>query len=334
MEQNELCRHVDRGGKAAGRPAAVLGLLALLGLLLSAPAPERPLAAQQAESAYADGDAEGCLDCHNEHPTNQILRTPHAVSADARSPLGAEQQCETCHGPSQAHLTRLPDGTRPPPGFVFDATVPAEERSAVCLDCHQGQARMHWASNVHQFEDVACTDCHTVHELRDPVLVVETEPQVCVQCHLIQRAEFLRPSRHPVQIGQMASRPGLLSCSDCHNPHGAIGPTNLVRNTINETCYDCHAELRGPFLWEHAPVREDCTTCHTPHGSQHPMLLEARAPWLCQQCHLAQFHPSTAVSGADVPPRGASDLVLIRGCLNCHTQVHGSNHPSWVRLTR
>jgi predicted CXXCH cytochrome family protein len=53
----------------------------------------------------------------------------------------------------------------------------------------------------------------------------------------------------------------------------------LLEATVNDTCYQCHAEKRGPFLWEHAPVREDCTNCHSPHGSTQPSLLKARTPW-------------------------------------------------------
>ncbi len=43
---------------------------------------------------------------------------------------------------------------------------------------------------------------------------------------------------------------------------------------MNETCYTCHADKRGPFLWEHQPVNEDCTNCHTPHGSNITPLLK------------------------------------------------------------
>jgi hypothetical protein len=31
----------------------------------------------------------------------------------------------------------------------------------------------------------------------------------------------------------------------------------------------CHAEKRGPFLWEHAPSVENCANCHEAHGSIH-----------------------------------------------------------------
>lgn len=288
--------------------------------------------------AYARGGVQACLDCHDaasDHPADQVLSTVHGLAADPRSPLaGGGPGCESCHGPSAAHVTRSDDGSRPPPDRVFHRGIAAHQRSEVCLACHQDSGRVHWHTSSHQFEDVACSDCHRIHQHRDPVLDIETQAQVCFGCHLRQRAEFNRPSRHPVQGARLASRVSLMACTDCHDPHGGSGPSELVRGTLNETCYDCHAEMRGPFLWEHAPVREDCSVCHAPHGSQHEKLLVSRSPWLCQQCHLAQFHPSTQASGLDVPPRGRSDLVLARGCVNCHTNVHGSNHPSGVRLTR
>lgn len=295
------------------------------------------LAASAADGYSSDGAA-SCLVCHDRHsddPADEILHTPHALSADYRTPFGVgRNQCETCHGPSDAHLTRADDGTRPPPHTVFNRSAPAAAQNAVCMTCHADAARLHWPGSAHHSEQVACSDCHTLHALRDPVLTAETQPQVCFDCHQKQRAELLRPSRHPVQAGGMSSHTGVLGCTDCHNPHGNATPASLVRATVNETCYDCHAEKRGPFLWEHAPVREDCTACHTPHGSQHANLLKARAPQLCQQCHLAQRHPSSVFSGTGVPPDGAAQQILGRSCMNCHTQVHGSNHPSGVRQMR
>ena len=107
----------------------------------------------------------------------------------------------------------------------------------------------------------------------------------------------------------------------------------LVKSTINETCYQCHAEKRGPFLWEHPPARENCLNCHQPHGSSHPALLNTRGHLLCQQCHMAGFHPSTAYTGVNAPDVSEYHIQS-RNCLNCHTEVHGSNHPSGPRFTR
>lgn len=318
------------------RNSTLIGLA--LGTAMIAFSSWQPAALSAEDAEYSPDGAESCLTCHDaksDDPADAILRTPHALTADLNTPFGmGRNQCETCHGPSDAHLTRNEDGTRPPPAFVFGADTPVSEMNAVCLDCHTGDDRTHWAGSTHDFEQLSCTSCHAVHVEKDPVLVAETQPQVCFDCHTSQRAELLRPSRHPVEVAGFVSRSGALACTDCHNPHGGVGPSNLVRATLNETCYDCHAEKRGPFLWEHAPVREDCTNCHTPHGSQHANLLKTRTPQLCQQCHLAQFHPSTAYSGTGVPPTGAAQQVLSRSCLNCHTQVHGSNHPSGVRKMR
>src|SRR3546814_2224966 len=89
----------------------------------------------------------------------------------------------------------------------------------------------------------------------------------------------------PLPEGQMA-------CVDCHNPHGTINVALLKTDTVNETCYQCHAEKRGPFLFEHAPVRENCLNCHTPHGSNQHALLVAPVPMLCQQRHSHTRHPN------------------------------------------
>jgi DmsE family decaheme c-type cytochrome len=226
-------------------------------------------------------------------------------------------------------------GERPSPENTFDFRMPKDEQNAVCLGCHDDRAWFHWSGSTHDIEDTACVDCHDIHTANDPVRSLDSQPGVCFNCHREQRAQFLRQSRHPVQAWtDMSSHTGLMACTDCHKPHGSSGPGDLIHNTVNETCYECHAEKRGPFLWEHAPVREDCSNCHTPHGSNYENLLTGRQPWLCQQCHSTAYHPSGAYSGTGIPPEGADPRILSGQCMNCHQQVHGSNHPSGINLTR
>jgi DmsE family decaheme c-type cytochrome len=291
-----------------------------------------PAAKPAASKTSADEALRVCTKCHDETekaPVLAILKTKHAMMADKRTPF-ADQACMTCHGPSDKHLVKPPEGQkRALPDITFKAGRPVSstEKNAVCLTCHESSLRLHWKGSQHEFRGLDCSSCHTVHTGQDPTLVKRTQPETCFACHKEKRAQVFRPSSHPIREGKVA-------CSDCHNPHGSRGPKQLVKNSVNETCYTCHYEKRGPFLWEHAPVRDDCTNCHTPHGSIHPALLKTRVPWLCQQCHLAQFHPSTAYSGTGVPPQGAAQQLLAKGCLNCHSQVHGSNHPSGPRFTR
>jgi DmsE family decaheme c-type cytochrome len=134
-------------------------------------------------------------------------------------------------------------------------------------------------------------------------------------------------SVHPVRYGKLA-------CSDCHNLHGNSNPAMLVGATINQTCYKCHADKRGPLLWEHAPVTEECTLCHLPHGSVRASLLNKSPPLLCQQCHSVAGHPSVAYTGSSLAGGAGSAFLLVGGCVNCHSQVHGSNHPSGEYLLR
>ncbi len=304
---------------------------------------DRVILSSAPESAgeYATGGMDACLKCHDEtekHPILSILATPHGVMADERAPLSREHACQTCHGASAEHMKERDEGEpRPPVSIRFGPDTPSDLQNQVCLTCHEGNSRMNWTGSPHDLQNVTCASCHTVHSKEDPVLVKNIDPmvflregqaQVCFTCHQQQRAQIQqRVSSHPLREGKM-------ECSSCHNPHGSVGPELLVKSTLNETCYQCHAEKRGPFLWEHAPVREDCSVCHTPHGSNHPALLKTRVPQLCQQCHMAAFHPSTAYPGPDFAGPALDYHSLDKGCLNCHSEVHGSNHPSGVRWTR
>lgn len=303
-------------------------LVLLFGLLLLLPAAGGAWA--QAEGAnYAPGGAKDCLECHDEAHEAAILQTPHAQRADSRTPFAAND-CETCHGPSPQHRRKVEGQAVPPlPNVVFgvNSPTPAAEQNEVCLGCHEGGARTNWTASPHHSADLPCAACHTVHAVKDPVLAKASQPQVCFTCHVEQRAQSSRRSRHPIKEGKVA-------CGDCHNPHGSIGPKLLKQASVNDTCFTCHTEKRGPFLWEHAPVRDDCTNCHTPHGSTQVRLLKTRTPFLCQTCHEEAFHPSSLYSGTGIPPAGAGERILAKGCLNCHPKVHGSNHPAGARFTR
>jgi hypothetical protein len=55
----------------------------------------------------------------------------------------------------------------------------------------------------------------------------------------------------------------------------------------------------------------------------------------CASCHSQQGHPSFAYGPSGLPGNTAPTTALALGnCMNCHSQVHGSNHPSGSSLTR
>lgn len=282
------------------------------------------------ESGYSRAGADTCLSCHEDAATLAVFKTKHAVPSDPRSPFGHGQlQCEACHGPGDSHAGRVRRGQeRPPiPFFHPGSTAPVESENGVCLDCHDSDVGFGWHAGEHPVDEVACGDCHTVHIPQDPVLQTATQPEVCYDCHQLQRSETMKAFSHPFFEGKM-------DCVACHSPHGETVASAFAQETLNETCEQCHAEQRGPYLWEHAPVSEDCGLCHAPHGSNHPGMLTRRAPLLCQSCHSQSGHPSIAFETDGLADAMPSQFLLGQGCLNCHSQVHGSNHPSGSKLMR
>lgn len=290
-----------------------------------------------------DAECTACHDATSGHLSG-IYTGRHGNKADSRTP-----GCQTCHGLSEAHKG---DPTNKSPEVVFGAKLKhlssAADRNAACLSCHGKNVlpRANWNGSTHDTHGLACSDCHSTHATDPKVLNKATQSEVCFTCHKTQRAETHHVSSHPLATTGTGAAPKM-SCSDCHNPHGSTGPTLLIKNTVNETCYTCHAEKRGPFLWEHAPVVDSCTSCHAPHGSTNAPMLKARSPWLCQECHSGD-HGAAVNSGANLAGGNATTLNGLqkpgasapraqmngRGCLNCHVLIHGSNHPAGSKFQR
>lgn len=279
-----------------------------------------------AEGNYSPKGADSCLMCHKKsEKVMDLFKGVHGTIDSSKSPM-AGLQCEACHGPMGQHNK---GGNEPMITFGKQSTLSADKQNSVCMSCHQDDKRMSWNGGHHDNADVACASCHQVHVAKDPVLSKNTEMEVCTSCHTKQKADMNKRSSHPLKWAQM-------TCSDCHNPHGSMTDSDLNKPSINDTCYSCHAEKRGPKLWEHAPVTENCVTCHNPHGSVNDAMLKTRAPQLCQQCHASDGHASNAYLGNTGLGSNVGDNAFTggRSCLNCHSQVHGSNHPSGKLLQR
>jgi DmsE family decaheme c-type cytochrome len=271
-----------------------------------------------------------CIECHEGFYS--ITKTKHYVRNDSRTPgsKGSEQsaaECEACHGDLTAHQkTPRVKGLVP---ITYGKQSPAELQNETCLNCHQGGTRIHWQGSAHDRAKQSCASCHRMHAAKDPVLVNETQASVCFDCHKDRRAEMHRVSTHPTKTG-------FISCSSCHASHGSNTRASLQKASVNQTCFQCHADKRGPFLWEHRSASDDCTNCHNPHGTNNPPMLKVRTPFLCQQCHASTGHSNQLFSGstATISDTSGSHRMLGRSCTNCHSKVHGSNHPSGARLQR
>lgn len=283
-------------------------------------------AARPAVPPEAFVGAETCKGCHEEQSTKFAHTKMGRLFL--KQPRNEQERlaCEGCHGPGKAHVEAPGKGKDAKLiTFAKNDPTPVETRNAVCLTCHQKGDRLFWQASAHEARGVACTNCHTIMTAvtEKAQLAKPTQLETCGTCHLRQRAQQMRSSHMPVREGKMM-------CTSCHNPHGTATPTLLKEASINETCYTCHAEKRGPFLFEHAPVPESCANCHEAHGSNHEKLLKVAKPRLCQQCHIETRHP-TSPYGRDT---ASLKFVMGRQCNNCHINIHGSNHPSGFNFTR
>jgi predicted CXXCH cytochrome family protein len=318
-----------------------------------APKPPRfplNLFAEAEEGDFANDKT--CTNCHRTS-VDSFSRSPHAVfMKDPKLPVD-KQGCQACHGPGPRHVAhRKPEEGLYENVISFTHAKPAEI-AAACLRCHADTiTESHWKLAAHARAGVSCTTCHQIHQVdrlgvdeikhsspdekldgagsidriittpksafptsqayenvADPkVMLKADEPTLCGKCHRRQLAEFRHNFHHPVPEGRMV-------CSDCHNVHSNRDDRKTVR-TAKQSCITCHAEVAGPFVYEHDPVSdmtgEGCLECHRPHGSQNPKMLNAFSRGLCTQCH-------TDKAVNHNPGRTCWDS-------GCHSAVHGSNH--------
>ena len=324
-----------RTGVARGAAGVLAGLAILVAVSAGVRAEEASADPRQgAGTALEDAELVGqtvCTGCHTIE-ADHWSRTIHARLAEhPRSELQA-LACESCHGAGSRHLAD-PDDPGAIIAFTRASGASAETINGLCLQCHDAGARIHWQGSVHERQELACADCHNpmAEQSERNLLVRASVSRTCFSCHPAQRHEFRKRSHMPLLEGG-------IECTDCHQPHGSVTDPLLRADTVNQLCHQCHAEKRGPFLWEHAPVVESCLTCHRPHGSNHERLLVAALPFLCSRCHgqVGGFsHPNDLLTGGNLAGGIRPDERLLgRACVNCHVQIHGSNHPSGARFHR
>lgn len=274
-----------------------------------------PAAAQETElgAALPNGYAgtEMCAVCHEDISLG-LEKTPHSQITSTSNGKWKSQECETCHGPGGSHAESA-DATLI---FEFRSTAP-DRANRACLECHSGQETQRGRlMGAHYRNTLDCTSCHSVHQSERRALLTSGSTELCSACHVGERAAFNRPFTH--RLMQNA-----IDCVDCHNPHGGPPPASMQTFAANDaSCFKCHSDKRGPFPFEHAPVKLDaCSSCHEPHGSANPrMLIRHDVPQLCLECH------TLTPQNLGGPPTAFHDLrsARFRNCTVCHSKIHGS----------
>ena len=268
-----------------------------------------------------------CKTCHPDVWLN-FYKNPHYKSLASGTASPDKTGCESCHGPGKAHVEARGGKAT----IVAFSELPPKRILDNCLSCHAKDVnRAEIRRSEHSQNDISCTSCHSIH--RSPTaksLLAKRQMDLCYECHGQVRAQFNMPSKHRVNEGFM-------TCTDCHNPHGAPAPTwrmsarprMVDQGLVNEQpCLKCHTDKRGPFLFEHAAVRVDgCEACHSPHGSTNSRLLKRPVMFtLCLECHTGQA--GFGRTGEGIPTQSPSHNMAdprYRNCTTCHVRIHGSN---------
>ena len=321
---------ISRGPVAGARflALAASALLLFLGNAIVAPQPAF------AQGAAAPGP-EVCAGCHQDSVAS-FETSIHGKKGHAKSPA-SNGGCVACHANAAEHVKA--GGGKGAGGIVNpgprNKTLSAQAKDAVCMACHADNRHLSfWDSGKHRKNDVTCANCHNTHGGNASLLRIDNPPirpfvntaqvpqqEVCYTCHRDIRALVMRPSHHPIAEGKV-------KCTSCHNPHGALSPSMVNNESTRDLCVSCHADKRGPYLYEHPPVEESCLTCHNPHGSRSVKLLKEKVPNLCQDCHDGNTHLGTQYDMNEAFKGAApSRMFVARGCLNCHNEIHGSNSP-------
>lgn len=285
-----------------------------------------PVAVAPAQEPQLVG-TEVCQACHVDQAQG-FHRNPHFEPIDAEL-QPSSKSCEGCHGPGSAHVLGGGDLA----AIVRFSELDPSEVISRCLSCHADDlGKMSVRRSAHSTSDVSCVSCHSIHsssEVRP--LLAQGEKELCYTCHQEVRARFDLSFKHRVNEGAV-------KCSDCHNPHGAPTSTwatatsrGMVRHAFGNdiVCTKCHTDKRGPFVYEHAPVRvEGCVTCHSPHGSTNPRLLSRPVAFtLCLECHTGGGTFGVRADGIPNPTVGFHNLAdpRFQNCVTCHVRIHGSN---------
>jgi DmsE family decaheme c-type cytochrome len=310
--------------------ATALFLLPLSGVLgqqtkaaAAPPATPAPKVAETPGKATYIG-SEVCTTCH-EDTGKAFTSSPHQAVEKSDKHGFTGKACESCHGPGSKHAESLsPADIRNP------AKLSPAEVDRTCMTCHRNQPTVAGRLEAsHARNSIACTSCHSVHAHGPQGLVVRKAAAVnalCESCHIEVKTAFAQPFKHRIPENAM-------TCVDCHNPHGTFKPGLMQTTSANEPgCFKCHSDKRGPFTFEHAPVREEgCQTCHAPHGSTNSkMLIREEVRLVCLECHAnLPSQANTGVSGgvSGVVPPAFHDLTSprYRNCNVCHQKIHGSH---------
>ena len=259
-----------------------------------------------------------------------FYKNPHFKSIASGKEPPEKTGCEGCHGPAQKHVAAGGGKATIPRAFSL---MQPKQALDTCLGCHARDLARANITTIGTYAQRRCVQRVATRSTIRPTpkyLLAKKQSELCYGCHATVFAQFSMPSKHRVNEGFM-------QCTDCHNPHGSFDATwrmaqrpRMVERALNaeSPCVKCHTDKRGPFVYEHPPVRvEGCEICHMPHGSMNPKLLRRPVVFtVCLSATTAPIRSARATTGYRLQSSKHNMLdPKFQKCTTCHVAIHGSN---------
>jgi len=277
-----------------------------------------------------------CRSCHSVANQRDPVVARMKVKDHARSWLGLQAQCASCHvDPHRGQLGLDCAGChamaawKPAERFDHaktDYPLTGKHATLACASCHlaanvvtasdaAGHPLPQWKPLAHE----QCSSCH-----RDPH-AGRFGPE-CARCHVTDDFHTLREGGfdHDKTRYPLRGRHATLACAQCHDPRTAFGAKPAFAR-----CLDCHRDAHGGQAMRGGAVR-DCADCHdvngfqsstftvAAHGATAFPLAGAHARASCASCHgKLPAGAAGAMGSARVPlhPPHAE-------CTDCHADPH------------
>jgi len=216
------------------------------------------------------------VDCAGCHSSGAALRVDPATDRMEARWHDLAIDCESCHGGGAAHAESW-KGLREPVPMVRLERLPARTRTALCARCHGGPA----ASGDFGPEDAS----HFLGLLGDRE---GHFPDGSASGQVYQYSAFVRSPCHSE---------GNLSCTDCHEAHGAGMRAGAHKDAHCTRCHEGYATVAHT----HHDLQQEgarCVSCHMPrlltgfmaHQRDHriglPLPATPHAPDACTACHV------------------------------------------------
>lgn len=195
-----------------------------------------------------------CMSCHNAMPVDFVKGSQNKFD---KIPLGID--CERCHGPGEAHVSKIMRGDITDTAVAIDYSIVNPRKLEVdlqfelCQRCHlQGNAVLKEGKSFFDFKPgMQLSDVMDVYLPR----YSNSDEEFIMASHVdrFKKSECFKQSADQ------------FLCTSCHNPHISVKETNI--SNFNRKCESCHTSPKEE-CFESIEVRnlkgDNCVECHMP----------------------------------------------------------------------